>query len=697
MESGPRKGDFYEYLGKNRTAYEFTSAGGTVSVSKGDRVRLQSDIGGGLAGKAGETYEYVGSGNPSADLAAQNYKGPGSDWKLIPNAIDLVSEDYGNAQLWKLVSLAPDELQVRAFIRDSGIDASGDVIVDARSSETIQALTAAASVAISGGSTAVGASGAGVYTENRINSDIRAFIDGGADSDTTDVLNADNVEVHASDSAQIEATAAAASVGGAFGSTGVAVSIGISVALNEITNQVDAFIANVDEATIENDVVIDAKSLPNDVGVVEDYSSDRLTPVVLEEGDLVRVAAGHDDGGQVDRVYRFRGYADFLSTDGGYEFTTGDGTVAVKTGDRVLLESDTGGGLEGETYKYVGTGDPSADLAAQNYAGPAWELIPEDETYELHLLTGSLIAEVDSEGEKTGRIFELVALGFDEDNPLIVGRLQGHPRRRQFDTRCPRFAEYSVDLRTEDFTDTKFWEIADASILARSAAASFSVAAGTTGIAVSGAGALALNVIGSNTKAYIEGSTLDSVGGDIDIDAENSSSIAAIVGAFSAAVGVGQTGVGVSIGAAIALNKIGFDLSGDPLSHQIHAYIDDSSINAVGALTLDAHASQQIDAVVLGRVGRGRRGTNGHRGERIRCIRSEPDRRGRRGLHQRRWRRRHHRSGQHLALRERRFRDQQRRRRGGRRGRLRPDRRCGFHRRRGRDQRDQHLGRRQHP
>src|SRR6185503_3395497 len=150
-----------------------------------------------------------------------------------------------------------------------------------------------------------------------------------------------------------------------------------------------------------------------------------------------------------------------------------------------------------------------------------------------------------------------------------------------------------------DFTDTKFWEIADASILARSVAASFSVAAGTTGVAVSGAGALALNVIGSNTKAYIEGSTLDNVGGDVDIDAQNSSSIAAIVGAVSAAVGVGQTGVGVSIGAAIALNKIGFDLGGNPLSNQIHAYINDSTIDATGALTLDAHASQHIDAGVL--------------------------------------------------------------------------------------------------
>ena len=66
----------------------------------------------------------------------------------------------------------------------------------------------------------------------------------------------------------------------------------------------------------------------------------------------------------------------------------------------------------------------------------------------------------------------------------VVGKFRS--RRR---TPNVRFAVYSANLGTEDFTDTKFWEIADASILARSAAASFSVAAGTTGIAVSGAGA----------------------------------------------------------------------------------------------------------------------------------------------------------------------------------------------------------------
>ena len=74
---------------------------------------------------------------------------------------------------------------------------------------------------------------------------------------------------------------------------------------------------------------------------------------------------------------------------------------------------------------------------------------------------------------------------------------------------------------------------------ARSAAASLAIAGGKTGVAISGAGALALNVIGSGTSAYIKDSDFSdfngangSIGGNVDIDAQNSSSIAAIVGAL---------------------------------------------------------------------------------------------------------------------------------------------------------------------
>src|SRR5690606_21950969 len=95
----------------------------------------------------------------------------------------------------------------------------------------------------------------------------------------------------------------------------------------------------------------------------------------LTEGDIVEVLNGHTAGGEEGRFYRYRGYADFLSTDSG------------------------------------GTDDPETDD------------VTEDD-YSLHLVQGSLVAEVDADGNKTGRIFELVSSAYDEDNPLEIDHTQ---------------------------------------------------------------------------------------------------------------------------------------------------------------------------------------------------------------------------------------------------------------------------------
>jgi hypothetical protein len=94
---------------------------------------------------------------------------------------------------------------------------------------------------------------------------------------------------------------------------------------------------------------------------------------------------------------------------------------------------------------------------------------------------------------------------------------------------------------------------------------------GKAGIAVSGAGAVAKNVILSQTKAFIDdggeaaGAPVSSVvvsAGKVDIDAKSDSSIEAVVVAVSAAVGVGGTaGIGASVGFALARNFIGWDPS----------------------------------------------------------------------------------------------------------------------------------------
>jgi len=138
-----------------------------------------------------------------------------------------------------------------------------------------------------------------------------------------------------------------------------------------------------------------------------------------------------------------------------------------------------------------------------------------------------------------------------------------------------------------------------ADITSYTVAASLSAAIGGTGVAVSGAGAAAVNSILNRTNAYVEDSTITTTGteGDMTIAATDSSSIEATVGAVAASFAGGGTGVGVSIGAAFALNTIGFDLlKGDA---QVRAYIDDSTVTAGGDLSVISTADETIESRVL--------------------------------------------------------------------------------------------------
>ena len=136
--------------------------------------------------------------------------------------------------------------QIAAYTTNSAITSTGDVAVTATSQQSIEALVAAAAVAIAlGGTAGVGASGAGVDVTNEIAVATQAYIDGtgtiGAGG-----ISAGNVAVTASDQSIIGAVAGAAAVSASFaGTVGVSASIGISLARNTILSSIDAYISGV--------------------------------------------------------------------------------------------------------------------------------------------------------------------------------------------------------------------------------------------------------------------------------------------------------------------------------------------------------------------------------------------------------------------------------------------------------------------
>ena len=147
--------------------------------------------------------------------------------------------------------------------------------------------------------------------------------------------------------------------------------------------------------------------------------------------------------------------------------------------------------------------------------------------------------------------------------------------------------------------DIRVEAIEDASISATSAAASLAVAfSGVAGISVSGAGADATNIILTETHAFIENSQIDSAS-DVIVNAESTALIDALIISAAAAIGGGGTvGIGASVGASTANNFIGYNSNGTRTPAEIHAYINNSQVDAADDITVTAVADDEIDAFV---------------------------------------------------------------------------------------------------
>ena len=173
------------------------------------------------------------------DLSLENYADT-TKWTAVLDGVELATMDYSDTSVWTLVGLDRVGAPVEAYVDGTGINATGQLTLEATSTQTIEAIVLAGAVAIGGGgSTGVAVSGAGVYTENRIATDVRAGIDG----DGGLGIVADGITIAADDQTVIRSIAGAASIAaGIGGSTGVAVSIGLAIAINLVSNQSLAFI-----------------------------------------------------------------------------------------------------------------------------------------------------------------------------------------------------------------------------------------------------------------------------------------------------------------------------------------------------------------------------------------------------------------------------------------------------------------------
>jgi hypothetical protein len=565
----------------------------------------------------GEVYEFVGDETDDSNAARDGKQG-----------FDLRQQQYRDPTQWRHVSVdAPlAGSQVQAIVKDSAIRADGGLTVAAEGERSIEAIVvaAAAGVAVGTSGVGVGVSAAGSYAENKIRSDITAQIDGdGLDTDR-DGIEAASVTVSATDASGIDAIAGAASLAVGFGtSTGIAVAVGLSLGFNEVNQQVQASIRGADEgvktaddgavritaqaegrklfdinlaaaglsaALLDDAAVADADDPDdptNEPVLIEDKPDDPETPDINERTRKVDPARRGDDvtkrgddtvneavvDADADRAVLSALRAAFTAA--GEElamfdivatpatFNTGDGTQDVREGTTVRVEKGypAAKGLEGRVYRYI-VQEPEGSSPANN------------------------IDLGDANYTDTSR-WQLV-------DKLKVSKLVDG---QSWSVLTPDGKTYVLTLSA----DGKSLSVSRNTINAISAAASVAVGIGLggAGVAVAGAGAVSQNVILSSVNAYGRDSFIDS-DGDVEVEAASNSGISSAVVALSAAVAGGTAaGVGASIGISVARNFIGSQPDGTEVPVTVAAYLQDTAVDADGALRVEAVSAQSIDAIVF--------------------------------------------------------------------------------------------------
>ena len=155
---------------------------------------------------------------------------------------------------------APGE--VKAYISNTAINASGALTVQTTTSETIDAQVGTVAAAISGGFVGVSVSAGVTTSRNDIGLAIDAYIDGDTASGATQTgITAANITISSGDTSNITAEVDTTSIAAAFGAVAVGGSVGVSLATNEISNNMEVYIANAGDGVTASSSFVSVSAL----------------------------------------------------------------------------------------------------------------------------------------------------------------------------------------------------------------------------------------------------------------------------------------------------------------------------------------------------------------------------------------------------------------------------------------------------
>ncbi len=221
------------------------SLGGAVSINI---IRNTTDAH--ISGSPG--IATTAAGADSLDLTAMDT----STIKALAGGIGLAISSSGVLGLAAGVSVASNEIEntIEAYVDGSHLNSAGDVNLSATSTPTIEALSIGVAVGTAtGGLGGIAGSGAGAGSGDTVENTVKAYIN------NSSVTSGGATNASATDSPTIQTIAGAVSVAVATGFIGGAgASVGISVAINDVQDNVWAYINKSTVSATGHDVTVTA-------------------------------------------------------------------------------------------------------------------------------------------------------------------------------------------------------------------------------------------------------------------------------------------------------------------------------------------------------------------------------------------------------------------------------------------------------
>ncbi|WP_315980895.1 hypothetical protein [Aliamphritea spongicola] len=625
--------------------------GDTEALIDGSTVNQTSTANAKSSAATGTYLNATASGNITATVVAPSVAYAGSTTGTgisggigVALAENKVGGDSGNANA------------VRALINNSDVDISGAVDTRAQSTQNITSAVVAAAVGIakSEAGTAGALTGVGASTKNTVTVDITSGITANV---TGKSILADSLNVQAKDRSTITSTVVGAAISGSYSatSTGGTLSIGVSLAENDITTNTQALVdsAALGSATrsignvtllADSQATITATSVAASLAL--GFSSGSAGVALSGAGaHASNTVKGSTEALMNNAQVRSSGALGVTATNtstvkstvaavatsvgigssGGLGISIGaalaDNKIGGSASNRLTVNAalkntlvDTSGAVTvqatGNLTVEAGVGAGSMAIAGGSssggFAGSGSGVNTTNDIY------ASVNSFVDNTNDPT-LTFKAASLTLTATNTSKITAEAGSASLAigfgttgsVAATLSVALAKNTIDSDTAAYVNNAAPELGTGTldlnatgnntIKATSVAASVGVSLNSGGgISLTGAGADATNEITGDTVAYLSGTNVITAG-VISADAANTSKITATTAAVTVSGAGGSSGgIGLSIGAATTTNKVG--TSGDRA--RVQAYISNSTVNASGAVSLMANGNMTITAGV---------------------------------------------------------------------------------------------------